>query len=161
MFQNEISVNRFLLGYAEGLLKDIPDERLAEQPVPGVNHPAWIIGHLTYTAEMSVWLLGGEKVLPEDWAGKFGPDSTLTTLRADYPSKEELLDLFKTRFETAIRLTGTADPAAMAAPNPRAHLADRLPTVANMISFLFTGHLGMHLGQLSTWRRLIGIGRLF
>ena len=34
-----------------------------------------------------------------------------------------------------------------------------LPGLA--VAFLLTGHLGVHLGQLSTWRRMIGMPRLF
>jgi hypothetical protein len=33
------------------LVGEIADERLAEQPLAGVNHPAWILGHLAWTAD--------------------------------------------------------------------------------------------------------------
>jgi hypothetical protein len=30
-----------------------------------------------------------------------------------------------------------------------------------LIAFLITGHVGVHLGQLSSWRRMIGLPPLF
>lgn len=36
MLDSEIKVNQFLLLYCRMLVADIPDERMAEQPLPGV-----------------------------------------------------------------------------------------------------------------------------
>ncbi len=48
MLDSELNVNRFLVTYCRMLVGDIADERLAEQPLPDVNHPAWILGHLAF-----------------------------------------------------------------------------------------------------------------
>jgi hypothetical protein len=104
MFEQDIHVNQFMLGYAEELMKEIPDERLAEQPLPGVNHPAWIIGHLALTGDFAVKLLGGEQTLPKSWILQFGPKSTPSTERDIYPTKEELLNQLMERFELARQL---------------------------------------------------------
>jgi hypothetical protein len=161
MFEQDIHVNQFMLGYAEELMKEIPDERLAEQPLPGVNHPAWIIGHLALTGDFAVKLLGGEQTLPKSWILQFGPKSTPSTERDIYPTKEELLNQLMERFELARQLAVSPDPEAMSRPNPRPHMVKRLPTVADLVSFLLTGHLALHLGQLSVWRRMIGKSPLF
>ena len=34
--------------------------------MPGVNHPAWILGHLAFSADMIAGRLGGEKFLPAE-----------------------------------------------------------------------------------------------
>lgn len=34
------------LGYAKRLVADIPDDKMAIQPAPGINHAAWVLGHL-------------------------------------------------------------------------------------------------------------------
>ena len=34
------------LGYAKRLVADIPDGAMALQPAPGMNHAAWVLGHL-------------------------------------------------------------------------------------------------------------------
>ena len=75
MLDSELKVNRFLMGYLRMLIADVPDERMAEQPVAGVNHPAWILGHLAYSADRGRWLLGLNRECPAEWTEMFGPGS--------------------------------------------------------------------------------------
>src|SRR4051812_35091605 len=67
MLDSELKVNQFLMQYCRTLVADVADERMAEQPLPGVNHPAWILGHLAFSADRARWLLGGEKEMPAAW----------------------------------------------------------------------------------------------
>ncbi len=161
MFDTECNINRFLLGYAHTLVDELDDNRLCEQPVPGVNHPAWILGHLALSGDGAVGVLGGQKTLAGDWTKEFGTGSKPSALRADYPSKAELLRVLEERFATARELAAAASPEKVALPNPNGRLKDKLPTVRDAVAFLFTGHLALHLGQLSAWRRLIGLAPLF
>ena len=161
MFETECNVNRFLLGYAHMLVDELDDGRLCEQPVVGVNHPAWVLGHLAYSGDGAVGVLGGQKTLAGEWTKKFGAGSKPSSLRADYPSKGELLRLLEERFAAARELAAAVSPERVALPNPNVRLKDKLPTVCDAVAFLFTGHLALHLGQLSSWRRLIGLAPLF
>jgi hypothetical protein len=54
-----------------------------------------------------------------------------------------------------------ASPEQLAQPptNPRAKEA--FPTLQELVAFLLSGHVGVHLGQLSAWRRMIGLPPLF
>src|SRR4051812_36213437 len=99
MFESENRVNRFLLNYCRMLIADIPDDRMAEQPVPGVNHPAWILGHLAYSASGGSALLGAAKVFPAAWESLFLPGSKISASRSNYPSKEELVEAIDKGFE--------------------------------------------------------------
>ena len=72
MLQEAIHVNRFLVGFGQGLLSEIPDERMTEQPLPGVNHPAWILGHLALTADGVGETFGSQKTLPAESSTLFG-----------------------------------------------------------------------------------------
>jgi len=85
MLESETKVNQFLLRYCRMLVGDVADERLAEQPLPGVNHPARVLGHLAFSADRARWLLGAEKELPAEWPARFGPGSKPTATRGDYP----------------------------------------------------------------------------
>ena len=51
MLESALRVNQFLVSYCRMLVGDIADERFTEQPLPGVNHPAWILGHLAFSAD--------------------------------------------------------------------------------------------------------------
>ena len=43
-------------------------------------------------------------------------------------------------------------------PNPMpAPMSDRFPTLGSLHTFYSGGHLMMHLGQISAWRRMIGL----
>jgi len=163
MLNSAITINRFLLGYARMLMADIPAERMTEQPMPNVNHPAWILGHLAFSADRAIRVLGGEMLLTEEWAKPFLPGSQLSSQRSDFPSREELLQNLTRCFERAQQLAAAATPELLARPNPNpnAQMRAGLPTIEDAVAFLLTGHLAAHLGQLSMWRRMIGLPPLF
>ncbi|MEO0630202.1 MAG: hypothetical protein AAFY46_05680, partial [Planctomycetota bacterium] len=50
------------------------------------------------------------------------------------------------------------DDAALAAPTPVERYRQRFPTVMCAVDFLITSHQMLHLGQLSAWRRIKGLG---
>jgi len=159
--KNVIATNRFELGYASMLLDDLPDERLCEQPVSGVNHPAWIIGHLSNTADsVSAWF-GVRPSISDEVKKTLGLGSTPSTNRADYPSKEKMLQLLNETHERLYQLIAAADESQLDAPTPFPRLAAGLPTIREALTFILVGHVGVHLGQLSTWRRMIGLPPLF
>src|SRR4051812_43776739 len=91
MLDSEVRVNQFLVQYCRMLVGDIADERMAEQPLAGVNHPAWVLGHLAFSADLAAGLLGAAKSLPGEWVPLFGPGSKPSTSRSGYPSRDELL----------------------------------------------------------------------
>lgn len=161
MLDSECTVNQFMVGYGRMLVGDLPDERMTEQPLPGVNHPAWILGHLAVTAESGAKMLGGEATLPEDWAAKFGPGSKTSASRSDYPSKEALLSAFEGAFERLRTAAKSATTERLSAPSPHPRTKAMLPTVGDLASFLLAGHFGIHLGQISMWRRMTGMPPLF
>lgn len=161
MLSTEIKVNSFMMKYCRMLVEDVADERMAEQPLPGVNHPAWILGHLAFSADRARSLIGAEKELPASWTPLFGPGSKLISTRSAYPSKDELLRTVEQSFERLRQQADVATPEQLGQPSTSPYTKDALPTVKDGVAFLLTGHLGVHLGQLSSWRRMIGLPPLF
>lgn len=161
MFETDCRINLFLVKYCQTMTGDVPDERFAEQPMPGVNHPAWILGHVALTTDSASKLLGGSKVLPESWNTLFGRGSVATTTRTDYPSKEELVAAVDSGFQRVRDLAAVATSEMVGRPNPNPMLRGAMPTVQDLCAFLMTGHFSIHLGQLSMWRRMIGLSPLF
>lgn len=159
MFDRERTLYAFLLGYARKLVADVDDARFADQPAPGLNHPAWIVGHLAVAADYALQLLGRPTLCPRDWQVRFGPGSTPRPDRAVYPSKADLLAALE-RGHAAV-----GEAAAGAAPEgldrahevPIAFLKESIPTAGGLIAHLLTTHEAAHLGQLSAWRRLVGL----
>lgn len=152
-----LTVYRFTLSYAERLLADIDDARLADVPAPGMNHPAWIAGHLALANDLGVSLLGGDVTLETSRMALFGPGSTPTADRDRYPSKDVLLaDLRRTHVRVLALVPGVPD-SVWKSPNPTRFFPETFPTVGDLATHLMTSHGSLHLGQLSAWRRHQGL----
>ncbi len=161
MLDSAIQVNLFLIGYCRRLVADIADERFADQPVAGVNHPAWVLGHLAWTADRALEMLGAPALLPAEWAALFGRGSTPSASRFAYASKEDLLRAVEAGYEELRQKVRSASPEKLAQPTTNPLAKETLPTLKEMVAFLLCGHMGVHLGQISAWRRLIGLPPLF
>jgi hypothetical protein len=161
MLETECRIYAVLLGYCERLAADIDDARFAEQPSPGVNPPAWLIGHLAVASDLGVGLFGESRALSEEWHTLFGPGSTPTSDRSAYPSKAELLTTLRTAHERLSTLARSASIEQLARPNPSRFFKKELPTTGDILAHLLTSHEGMHLGHLSNWRRQVGLPYLF
>jgi hypothetical protein len=161
MLDTATQVNLLLMQYCRTLLADVAEERMAEQPLPGVNHPAWVLGHLAWAADGTLAKLGGQSALPSGWAALFGVGSKPSAERGDYPSKDELLRAVEQSYQQLRQKAATASPEQLAQPTANPRAKELLPTLRETTAFLLTGHLGVHLGQLSSWRRMIGLSPLF
>lgn len=157
IWQRELTLYAFVLQYCEMLAAGIDDHRLAEQPLPGVNHPAWILGHLAVGTDYAAKILGERFACPIDWHRQFGPGSTISGNRSIYPTKDELLAAIRVGHARVTAALAHVDEAKLAAPNPLGVLVNELPTVGDMLAHLLTTHAATHLGQLSAWRRMIGL----
>lgn len=161
MLENECAVNRFLQGYCDMMLSDVPEDRICEQPAAAVNHPAWILGHLSLSADFGLKALGCQALLDESWSQMFGIGSQPVSQPANYPTKTELQTAFHQGYAALRTAAAEASPELLAQPNPSPRLREGLPTLEMAAAFLLAGHFGVHAGQLSMWRRLAGFAPMF
>jgi uncharacterized damage-inducible protein DinB len=138
------------------LAADLADDELARQPQPGMNHAAWVLGHVALGADFVALLLGQPTITDETWMATFGPGSMPVADRAAYPSKEHLLSTMRKTHARAIELLADATTAQLDAPNATPFFPVEFPTVGALITHLMTTHAALHLGQLSAWRRVLG-----
>ncbi len=157
-----VPTGRLVRGYAELLLKDIKPADFARQP-NGVNcnHPAWCYGHLSVYPNAILEMIGRADLVKPNAKFKELFDNK-TVCRDDpgakiYPSMEEITSYFFERTDAALAAALEVDDAVLAKPNPTG-LKDRLPTVGSMCDFMLGAHAMSHLGQISTWRRMMGLG---
>ena len=159
---------RLGLGYSERLLKDVgPDQfarlaRIGDSTIQS-NHPAFIFGHLSLYACRVVQELGKEAgaITPsESYMRLFSKDATCiddpdgTT----YPPMQEIVERFFTGYQKAIETVERADDASFTRENPNEAMRGKFSTVGSMHAFYLGGHVSLHLGQLSAWRRAMGLG---
>lgn len=161
------NAGRVLLGYGRSLLSGIAADRFARLAEPGgrrieSNHPAFAYGHLAlYPARMAGWLgLEGIPAVPPRYADLFeagkpcrdDPGGTI------YPPMEEIVSHYLNGYEAILAAVEKLDDAVLARPNPRGgRMAEMFPTVGGMVNFMLTAHAGTHLGQVSAWRRAMGL----
>lgn len=145
------------------LAEAIPAEQFATAP-QGVNcnHPAWVYGHCAIYPDMVLNAIGKpELAKPMEGYEKLfehGSPSTNDPSCTTFPSKDELLAYFNDRYTVLGEALANTSDETLAAPSPFESMRDRLPTLGDLAGFLASGHTMMHLGQVSTWRRCMGLG---
>lgn len=160
-----VSVDNLIVGLrgnldlAIPLIDDVPEEGMARQFGELKNHAAWQIGHTVVSLAYAAKLCGADYAAPGGWWELFQPGSQPVDERGRYPSKAELLDHLR-RVCGAIEASLPAlDAAALAAPFPEEKFRSFWPTLADGLVFFAISHFAYHLGQLSSWRRVMNLPR--
>lgn len=152
---------RMSMGYADQLVRDIPAEKFAHLPAKNINHPAWCMGHLSLYAERLLELVGrAELAAPEArFVELFKAGTPCTDGQPADLGKEAIMRRFRERWEVAASVLPDVSDERLFAANPmEGRMKELLPTVGAAVVFLCGSHHMMHLGQISTWRRLVGLG---
>lgn len=147
------------LDYGERLVADLHADQMVQQPVTEgtpANHPAWILSHLNVYLPVIESLIRGE-VFEDPRGHQFGMLSKPESSASVYPPREELVDAFRTgheRVAAALRECG-ADCFDQQVLLER--WQQPMPTVGIALPYLMLVHENQHLGQLSAWRRVLGL----
>ena len=156
---NQLNFNRL---YTKTLVADVPQDKMAFKPGPGLdNHPAFSVGHLV-TAYANLYNnLTGEYILADGFKELFlrqGPgDPTLPEKDHNaYPSKDAILQELDVQHERLVNYLDKISADKLNEPFEW-RLSKYFPTFGNRIMFLCVNHYAMHLGQLAAWRRAMGM----
>ena len=153
---------KFSLNYGEVLLKDVKPGDFAKKP-EGIdtNHPAFIYGHLAIYPERLLELIGKNELAQPD--AKFvdlfaaGKPCLDDPNRAIYPAMDAILSRFRSRYEALLPVLAECKDEVFEKSNPNERMRDRLPTIGLACTVLVSGHMMMHFGQMSAWRRCVGL----
>jgi hypothetical protein len=148
------------LGYAKRLVADIPNDTMALQPAPGMNHAAWVLGHLACTADMLGAMIGAKPVCPPDWAALFDWNSSPSSDAGRYPVKATLLAALENAHAGIAAALPGVPALRWSEATPLEAVRGFLPTLGDCFVFVMAAHENMHLGQVSAWRRVQGLGRV-
>ncbi len=153
---------------ARRLLTGVTPQNYARLARPGghlvqSNHAAFVLGHLALYPAMVLMRFGqppGPTACPESWSALFESGAACRD-DADgtiYPPLDELTSRFFAGYETASQAVKATDDAALLAPNPtEGRSREMFPTIGAVVAFYLIGHVMNHLGQLSAWRRCLGL----
>jgi hypothetical protein len=159
MFEQEIKIYEFTQFLALRMAEGLADERLAEQPLPGMNHGAWLFGHLALTADFVNMFVKSQApaVAPAGWMELFGRGTHPLPERERYPSLETLVAVLRKNSSALPVMLASATPAWLKEPTSLEGFRRMgLSTNRDVLGGLITAHHGFHTGQLSAWRRAMG-----
>lgn len=155
------------LGYAERLLKDVSAEQFARFAAPGgqtveSNHAAFVYGHLSLYAPRILEALGKDApAIPDGFEANFSKDAKCID-DADgkiYPTMDEITTFFFAGYRAVAEALKDADDSVFQKPNPTGgRMTELFPTIGSMHNFYVGGHMMIHMGQVSAWRRMLGLG---
>jgi len=124
------------LGYAERLLRNVPAGRILHQ----IGHPA--------------------PAVPEHFEVRFSKDATcVDDPDLDlYPPLREVFEFFTEGHRMVSAALRSTPDEVLQQPNPaEGRMRDLFPTIGSVQAFYCGGHMMMHLGQMSAWRRMEGM----
>jgi hypothetical protein len=145
----------------ETLAADIPAAQFTQKSHPTINHPAFCYGHLAIYPDKVLAMLGMEdKAAPKDgYEDLFKAGVECVPQDGRYPEKDEIMAYYLDRHRALSAALPGADPERLAAVNPaEGRFREMCPTIGSAVNFLAVGHHMMHLGQVSSWRRTVGLG---
>ncbi|MCA9284257.1 MAG: DinB family protein [Phycisphaerales bacterium] len=148
------------IGYAEALLKDIPADKFAFSPHPTMNHPAFVVGHLSIYPNRLLSIMGKSDLAVErpGYDELFKAGTACVADPKKYPGKDELTAYYLDRYKTLASVLESVSDETLAQPNPmEGRLREMFPTIGAATNFMANNHNMMHLGQLSSWRRAMGL----
>jgi len=149
------------LMYGRMLVEDIPAEKFFRLPQANMNHPAFLLGHITLSADQALAALGQPEVgiTPAGYAELFEDGRECVDEEGRYPSKNEIVAYYGQRHERAIEAIRWTPEEVFQRENPApGRLREMFPTVGAVVNFGFNCHHMAHLGQISAWRRVMGMG---
>ncbi len=125
---------------------------VATQSTPGGKTAGWLIGHLALTGDFVRRKLGQPALTPKEWGPLFGPGTQPSNDPAFYPPLADLGSAFRNVYADLASIASNQTDEVLGAPNPFEPVRDRLPTMGDFATWIMTGHLGYHLGQLAELR---------
>ncbi len=155
------------LGYADKLMKGVSAAQFGRFAAPGgqvveSNHGAFVYGHLSLYAPRILEALGQDApAIPAGFETSFSKDATCVddidgTI---YPRMEDITTFFFAGYRPVVQALQTADDSVFQQPNPLGgRMTELFPTVGSMHNFYVGGHVMIHMGQVSAWRRMLGLG---
>jgi len=147
--------------YALRLVGDLTEAQFIAQPVPGrtLNHPAWVLSHLTLYTTIAAAMLR-EQPFEDPADHRFGARSEPLAEVAAYPPSDVLIQQYRAAHEAAEAALVGAREGVLDAPTPLERWRPLHPTTGDMLVTLMVKHESSHLGQLSAWRRAMGLPRV-
>lgn len=162
MFDQEITLNRFMLDYCDRLMVDLGEDEFLSQAAGGGHSPQWILAHLTVVADYAGLMIGMKPAAPKAMREAFGPGSAESPREDVDFSRSALAAGLRPAYERLYESLDSADVDSLSGPHGVDLLAGTaIVTKADLVAHILTTHIATHVGQLSALRRSLGRAPLF
>ena len=140
------------------ICNDIDESMFADRVGTTINHPAFVLGHLAYYFGVCVQLLGGEVELSENESTLYQHGADCLDDASMYLDKANCIAQYNTRLEEALGFVASCDAEVFDRSTAGTPFEGRMDTLGQVAAFMLVGHPAFHIGQLSAWRRVAGMG---
>lgn len=144
------------------LVDSIAADDAYSMPAEGVNHPAWILRHLSTYHPVILKLLRGEN--PDDPGdAPFGRKSEPIADPSVYGSWTDIKAAYTLGVDEiceTVTSLASVEQSTLLRTMPVERWRTRFPTAGSILAYLMVHHEGFHVGQLSAWRRFRGMPRV-
>lgn len=147
-----------LAGFGSMLAADVDPEQFADRCGTSINHPAFVLGHCTYYLGVAANLLGGSIDFAPDEERLYAMEVECVDTPGTYPSKDDVLAHYTARCNEVAAFLESCSDEAFEEPNTEGPFAGRFDTKGQVAAFMVLSHTSFHLGQISGWRRAVGMG---
>jgi len=155
-------------GYAEKAVVGITDEIAAHKPEWGrgngridCNHAAFVFGHLALYPLRLMDVIGIKHTikLPNAYEGLFkaGAPCHHDEHGTIYPRLSAIMPLFYAGHDALFAAAAKLSDADLAKPITDEKMKAHFPNVGEALTFMLCSHTAIHIGQVSTWRRAMGL----
>lgn len=165
-----LATARLTKNFADAQLKGVAPETFARLATVGgttvqSNHPAFVFGHLSlYYPKIPAALGQQAPANPPMFEDVFlnGKPCVDDPSGNKYPSMQAIIAHFNNGYEAALATLSRATDADLARANPaEGRMKELFPTLGELLNFYMGAHAMSHLGQVSAWRRMMGLGSAF
>lgn len=131
------------------------------------NHPVFVYGHLCGYVSRIHELVGhpdAAKYKNPAWDALFkaGVECRDDVDGTIYPSLDEVVSKWRTGHQTCLSVVANVPDEVLLRENPaEGRYKEMFPTVGSAVAFIISPHAMSHLGQVSAWRRFMGLPSAF
>lgn len=162
MFELLVPLNEFNRDYLKRLLHGIPDDQLDATFGEGSHSARWILVHLAIAVDYGFKQFDLPFAAPQEWHKLYGPGSEPFSDKNVRPTKDVLTKFIHEQYAKLCQVAVDSPGKSLEVPHA-VPLLDGTPlkSRADLVGHILTTHFSTHLGQLSSWRRLVGLPPLF
>ncbi len=150
----------YCIDYLHDQVSDIDADDMVAQPSGITNHPAWVIGHFTFSCQAIGGEIGVACWLPPTCADQYGTGSIPTADINLYPEKHRALAMLRKAQSRIVKAVEQLSKAQLDAPLSDEKYRVILPTVRHALTQVLIAHPANHIGQLTIWRRAMGLPQM-